>query len=296
MFSKLSEGGWDIGIRKGTPGMIIEDQKTPFELIPNSWRSWAADPFVVEYQNTVYVFAELFDYLKRRGSIGYTCLENGKWRPWKVVIDEPFHMSYPNVFERDGKYYMIPETSADRTLRLYQAVSFPNQWKLERVIASDVAYVDTTFFHWNDTVYAITTDISNHPQQRDLLLQFDADWNIISSGEIREERTELSRCAGNFLLRKDGMIRVSQNCDGHYGKALVFSKVGEAGVRNGLGDIVQQLGPFDLSFDDDKNWTGLHTYNYTGTYEVVDVERNHYTLVGTWGRCWSKLKLLLGKA
>lgn len=295
MFSKLSEGGWNIGVRKGTAGMILEDQRTLFSLIPNSWRSWAADPFVVEYQDSVYVFAELFDYLKRRGSIGYTCLEKGKWKPWKVIIDEPFHMSYPNVFQRDGEYFMIPETSADRTLRLYRAVSFPDRWELDRVIASDVAYVDTTLIRWNDALYAMTTDIADPSKHRDLLLKLDENWNILSIEEIKENRTELSRCAGNFLSWKDGILRVSQNCDGHYGKALIFSKVSETGFSNGLGEIVQQLGPDDLVFGDNKKWTGLHTYNCTGNYEVVDVERNHYTPMGTWGRCCNKLKLLFGK-
>lgn len=295
MFTKLGEGGWNIGVRKGTVGRILEDQTTPFELIPNSWRSWAADPFVLEHDHTVYVFAELFDYLKRRGNIGYTCLKNGKWQPWKVVIDEPFHMSYPNVFQRNGIFYMVPETSADRTLRLYRAVSFPDQWELDRVLAKDVAYVDTTFLHMNDGCYAITTDVSAHPQQRDLLLKWDKDWNIVSAEEISESRTEISRCAGNFLMQREEKIRVSQNCDGHYGKALIFSKVDDSGLSKGLGQIVLEIGPYDLRFNRNKKWTGLHTYNATDNYEVVDVERHHYTPVSLWGRCWSKLMLMLGK-
>jgi hypothetical protein len=155
--------------------------------------------------------------------------------------------------------------------------------------------VDTTLIRWNDELYAMTTDISDHSQHRDLLLQLDRNWNILSTKEIKEERTELSRCAGNFLVRNDGIIRVSQNCDGHYGKALVFSKASETGLPDGLGEIVQQLGPDDLTFDAQKKWTGLHTYNCTGNYEVVDVERNHYTPVGIWGRFCSKIKLLFGK-
>lgn len=295
MFSKMSEGGWNIAIRRGSAGLLLDNQSEPFKIIPNSWRSWAADPFVMEYNGTVYIFAELFDYLKRRGRIGYTYLKNGKWQPWKIVIDETFHMSYPNVFEYNGEIYMVPETSADRTLRLYKAVCFPDSWELERIIAQNVAFVDTTFFYQENELCAITTDISDHPIQRDVLLRFGADWKIVATEKIMEEKNEFSRCAGNILSCKHGKIRVSQNCDGHYGKALIFSNFREADVLKGLGKIVQQLSPQELAVNKKRNWTGLHTYNATQEYEVVDIERNHYTPVGLWGRLLSKTKQMVVK-
>lgn len=289
LFSKLSEGGWNIAVRQGYPGRILEDQSSPFELIPNTWRSWEADPFLIEQDGTLYVFAEVFDYLKRRGRIGYTRKVNGKWQPWKIVIDEPFHMSYPNLFEYQGEIYMIPETSADRSLRLYRAVSFPDRWELAKVIERDVAFVDTTFLFRDTGIAAITTDVSRYPVQEDLLLTFDRDWNILSKTPIREEHTECSRCAGNVLTRTDPMIRVSQNCDGHYGKGLVFSEFCEQTLTDGLGKRILQLAPESLAANTKRKRTGLHTYNCTQHYEVVDIEWDRYTFPSLWGRLWYKL-------
>ena len=290
VLSKLCEVGWNIAVRQGYPGMILEDQSQPFVLIPNSWRSWEADPFPIEYHGTVYIFAEVFDYLKRRGRIGYTKLVNGKWQPWKIVIDEPFHMSYPNVFEYNGEIYMIPETSADRTLRLYKAANFPDRWELAKIIDPNIALVDTTLTFGDSGICAITTEISNYPVQEDLILTLDADWNILSKTVVREAHPEFSRCAGNVISQANRRVRVSQNCEGHYGKGLIFSELDERNLSDGLGNVVLQLTPKDVAVNKEKNWTGIHTYNHTQHYEVVDFERNHCTLPSFIGRLWYKIK------
>ena len=41
----------------------------------------------------------------------------------KIVLDEPFHLSYPYVFEWDGGLY-DSESATARHLRLYRAVDF----------------------------------------------------------------------------------------------------------------------------------------------------------------------------
>ena len=291
IFSKAGEDGWNIAVRGACAGTILNDRKTPFQILPNTWRSWEADPFVFEHEGTTYIFAEVFDYLKRRGRIGYTCYQNGKWIRWKIVIDEPFHMSYPNVFRRNGEIYMIPETSEDRTLRLYKAVSFPNQWVLERILAEDVVFVDTTFI--GDSLRAITTDISDEEHHRDWLLTFDDALHMVSREEIKEKHTEVSRCAGNFLHHDGKMIRVSQNCSGHYGNALVFSDFCEDQTDYKLGQIIVQLKPEDVAVSQRRRWTGVHTYNKSNQYEVIDINRNHYTVVSIWGRVCDKVARLL---
>ena len=52
-----------------------------------------------------------------------------KWGYRQVVLDEPFHLSYPYVFEFEGEHYMVPESHQDRSLRLYRAVDFPTRWE-----------------------------------------------------------------------------------------------------------------------------------------------------------------------
>ena len=291
LFRKFSEDGWNIAVRSLPTGSILTDRATPFEIIPNSYRTWAADPFLFEYDGVTYIFAEIFDYLNRKGAIGYTCLRNQKWQPWKIIIDEPFHMSYPNIFVHNGEIYMVPETSADRSLRLYKATVFPDKWELHQVIATNVAYVDTTFFNKDGQTMASATDVSDPEHHRDMLLSFGDDLTLIGQTSIAEQQTQFSRCGGNFFSSAQGAIRVSQNCDGHYGKALIFSRFSADTASCGLKEIILEIAPQDLSFSASRNWFGLHTYNSTSHYEVVDIETNHYNPLSFVGRILFKLGL-----
>lgn len=296
LISKFSEDGWNVAFRRLPAATILNERNTPFSLIPNTWRSWAADPFVFDHNGTTYIFAEIFDYWTRRGAIGYTCYVNGKWKRWKTVIREPFHMSYPNVFFYDGQIYMVPETSEAKELRLYRAVSFPNIWQLEKVLAADVEWVDTTFFECENCCYAITTDISNLNDQKDILLQFDNQWNLMSRNVVSEKETGLSRSAGNFLRTEQGMVRVTQDCRGHYGRALVFSRfLPDSLIDKGMGDLLLQLKPEDIPVQRAGKWTGVHTYNSAESIEVVDIERRHYNLIGLIGRLVWRIKMRLAR-
>lgn len=296
LMSMFSEDGWNIAFRHMPAATILEERKTPFSLIPNTWRSWAADPFVFVHEGTTYVFAEIFDYWTRRGAIGYSCCVNGKWKRWRTVICEPFHMSYPNVFSHNGQIYMVPETSEAHELRLYRAISFPEVWQLEKTIATDVEWVDTTFFEFDGCRYAITTDISNLNEQKDIQLQFDNQWNLISRKVIAEKETGLSRSAGNFFPAKQAMMRVTQDCRGHYGRALVFSRFRpDTLLDNGMEDFLLRLEPKDISVRHSGKWTGLHTYNSAENIEVVDIERRHYNFVGLIGRLVWRIRMRLAR-
>lgn len=292
-FDKLTEGGWNIAIRRRTDGLILSDRETPFALIPNSPRTWEADPFLFEHEGTVYVFSEMFDYINRRGSIGCSRLENGSWSRWKVVIDEPFHMSYPNVFRMGKEILMVPETSSDNSLRLYRAVSFPDQWELVKVLAQDVQWVDTTFWSENGKMFAITRDQASWDDQRDLLLELNDQLDILSITPIREADTAMSRQGGNFFTACGTQFRVTQDCSTHYGGALAFSEFDRDGLTaQGMTPVMLHLGPDGLQFSEQKQWTGLHTYNISEHYEVVDVERRHFHLGGLVVRLLSKFKHL----
>lgn len=289
-FSHILEGGWNVAVRNLGTGSIFKDRITPFTIIPNTWRTWAADPFLLEYNNSVYIFAELFDYIERKGGLGYTVLRNGKWTKWKVVIREPFHMSYPNLFKMNDEIYMVPETSGDHSLRLYKAITFPDEWKLEKIIAQNVDWVDTTFFRKEDVLFAVTRDVSKGEKHTDYLLGFDNQINLISQTVINEQNIECSRLGGNFFVVDGCWIRVSQDCSKHYGGAMIFSEfIPEQLCENGLETGILRLYPDDIVVTQKHVWTGLHTYNSIEHYEVVDIERKHFNVFGIVSRFLSKL-------
>ena len=291
LLNKLTEGGWNVAVRERTDGLSLSDRQTPFTLIPNGPRTWEADPFLFEHEGTVYVFSEMFDYITRRGGIGYSRLDSGRWSPWRVVIDEPFHMSYPNVFRMGQEILMVPETSADKTLRLYRAVSFPDQWELVKVLAKDVKWVDTTFWSEHGRIFAITRDLEKWDDQRDLLLELNDQLDILSVTPIREAEPARSRQGGNIFNANGTRFRVTQDCSAHYGGALAFSEFDRDGLtEGGMAPVMLHLGPEALRFSEQRSWTGLHTYNISEHYEVVDVERRHFHLGGFLVRLFGRIR------
>ncbi|MGH1560227.1 glucosamine inositolphosphorylceramide transferase family protein [Caulobacter segnis] len=42
---------------------------------------------------------------------------------------EPWHLSYPQVFEADGEIWMLPEAYRSGALTLYRAAAFPDVWE-----------------------------------------------------------------------------------------------------------------------------------------------------------------------
>ncbi|GFI63499.1 hypothetical protein IMSAG117_00914 [Lactobacillaceae bacterium] len=71
----------------------------PFKMVPNPEFAWAADPFLIKYEEKIYLFAELFLYKsERNGVIGYCEFMGDHFSEWKVTMDEHWHLSYPTAF------------------------------------------------------------------------------------------------------------------------------------------------------------------------------------------------------
>ena len=44
------------------------------------------------------------------------------WEYRQIVIDEPYDLSYPYIFQWQDEYYMIPEAHTETSVRLYRAL------------------------------------------------------------------------------------------------------------------------------------------------------------------------------
>ena len=147
---------------------------------------YLADPFVLLHEGTFMMFFEVWNIDEKRGNIGLATSEDGmSWRYERVVIDEPFHMSYPYVFESSGQYYMIPETHAVRQVRLYHSTTFPFAWKLRKVLLEE-DLCDASVVYHDNIWYMFVSPPSNDR----VLLYFASDlheeWEIHPSSPVLE--------------------------------------------------------------------------------------------------------------
>lgn len=135
---------WSIGIYTGaspvtlsSPCGITNPVLTAGD-VTDARALFVADPFMVRKDSMWYMFFEVYNIRSGKGEIG--CATSGDALHWSymgLVLAEPFHLSFPYVFEWNGAFYMIPESRQSGTVRLYKAVDFPVKWTLQGVLLNE---------------------------------------------------------------------------------------------------------------------------------------------------------------
>lgn len=261
MMNKLFTKGWNVAIKRKSDKI--------YSVINNNFGSWVADPFVIEFEDKVYIFAEMYTYDRYKGSIAYCEIINGKPTKWKKIISEKYHLSFPNIYFENNEIYMYVESSENKEFYRYKAVRFPNQWIKDTLYMKNVEFVDTVLFLYNNKKYGFTYDISETIKK---LLLFSMENNKLKFLDCNPINTDNStaRPAGKILKYKDRYIRVSQNCEKEYGSGLVFS---EFKIENEKYSekIFKIININDIHYNKGK-WIGIHTYNESENYQVVDLK------------------------
>lgn len=130
-----SFGEWSIGIYKlydrenkdiiAIPYPGANNPVLTVQNITDRNANYVADPFLACENGNYYMFFEVFS--RHGGDIGLATSKDAiNWQYKRIVLDEPFHLSYPDVFKWEDNYYMIPESAEDSSVRLYKAKKFPH--------------------------------------------------------------------------------------------------------------------------------------------------------------------------
>lgn len=116
---------------------------TPYTQLPGRQGFWYADPLLYRRGGVRWLFAEAMDLAAGKGRIEVCQLQDdGTATEWQPVLEEDFHLSFPTVFDWNGDSWMIPESGADHSLRLYRCRSFPGEWELVQRFGVDAELCD----------------------------------------------------------------------------------------------------------------------------------------------------------
>lgn len=290
MFKKtgLYAESWNVAwrFRKGTE-TLLSDKETEFTIKKNSLRYWAADPFLFEYEGEVYIFAELYDYIHCRGGIGYCKWDGKEFGKWKKIILESHHLSYPYIFEKNGQVYIIPESGTTKSLYLYRAIDFPEQWEKEEILRKNVVYGDTTPFVWENHNYALTYDVKNESKYELVLLDLENSKNDYTL--INLKNTNMRRPAGKMIEIEEGYIRPAQKCVDNYGEGLIFYKYNCAdGIYSE--EEIERIVPQNLKYSKTIALDGMHTYNVSKHFEVIDLKTRRFNILNFIFRIIGKIR------
>lgn len=154
----LYDGDWSVGL--ADVNSISEIEKTIGKTFLDSANfensldyRFLADPFLYKDDSGIYLFCE--HLIRAKGNI---CCFYSKdtvdihFKYRGSVLDETFHLSYPQVFEYNGQMYMLPETQGSGSVLLYTTKNFPYEWKLKKKLINKKVK-DPTLLIMDDKFY-----------------------------------------------------------------------------------------------------------------------------------------------
>lgn len=117
---------------------------------------FVADPFIIRKNGQYSMFFEVVSKYDQKGRIGLALSDDGyNWTYSKIILDKPFHLSYPYVFEFKGQYYMMPECGESGALKIFEAKKFPFEWvfKCDLMVGT---FGDASIFQYNNKFWILS--------------------------------------------------------------------------------------------------------------------------------------------
>lgn len=181
---------------------------------------YIADPFMINEDGRWYMFFEVMNKISGKGEIGLAASDDGyDWSYKQIVLDEPFHLSYPYVFRNNDNFFMIPESMQANYIRLYKAIEFPSTWSFEKNLIH-YPLVDPCIFNYDDKWWILAGDIVNN---YNLHLYYSTDiygpWLEHPQSPVAEG-LERARPGGRIVISEGRIIRYAQDNYPYYGRQL----------------------------------------------------------------------------
>jgi hypothetical protein len=242
--------------------------------IPNPAGGYFADPFLRTTPEGQFCFVEEFRDRSQRGVISVLRLDDKGPVYLGRVLDEPFHLSFPYMFEYGGELFMCPETHEAHQIRLYKCKSFPMQWELHSVAMENVAAVDSLIFPAHGKWWMLTgllpqADVNRFPE----LNLFSApdplsgQWQAHAQNPLKVD-PEFAR-NGGLLRLGEKLFRVSQ--------AFAFSAYGASvnisEIKDLTADVYNELLAARVNADFKPGVSGLHHIDSADGLTVWDEKR-----------------------
>ena len=270
---------WRVGWRRLEGPDLIDLRAHPasgWRVLADDGRRFYADPFPLDAQGRTVLFVEEYPHATAKGIISAVTIgPDGPEGAPRPVLEEPWHLSYPFVFERDGAVWMVPEASQNGTVDLYRARAYPGGWVREATLLSGITASDATLLQHGGRWWLFAT-IRDGATARDPRGAFSDVLCLWSAPDFRGPFAPhpgnpvlidiaAARPAGRVVARGGRLIRPVQDGRAGYGAALALARIDRLD-EDGFAQTVETiLRPSPL-------WPGtrLHTLNRSRDFEFID--------------------------
>lgn len=260
--------------------------------------TFSADPFAIWRDGLLFIFVENFDYRTAHGTIAVHVLDDRlRWIESRTVLQEPWHLSYPFVFEWLGDVWMMPEGCASGTQALYRAADFPWRWEKAHHITLDVVPLDATPFR-HDGRWWLFYGTAGSAGER--LTQLNLAWAEDISGPWTPHPANPvfsdphgARPGGSAWASNGQVVLPVQDCRASYGSALRLLHITTLTEHGFAAHVGQTLhAPADAA----PFIEGCHTLSAAGPMTLIDVKKRDFSLKGLTMRPRRDLARLLSAA
>lgn len=279
---------WYIGCRI-SPQSALHRQESPnsYSLLRPTYKYWYADPIPYVMNGKRYIFMEVYDRFLNKGFIGVSEVDDKGTtigRPVKI-IEEPFHMSFPYIFEYKGNVYMVPETHQAKQIRIYKMGKNVYDWELFYAYDTEEELSDTIVLVKNEVVWLLNTDKDKSNPYRTRMHLFKIN-NLLDKSELieipltrsqgsNEDYFYNNRNGGRILKEGNKIYRVIQESEYlWYGKDTIIREIAECG-DNGYAESADltkiEVSKLPISIRRKHEMLGVHTYGYSDMLEVIDI-------------------------
>jgi hypothetical protein len=238
---------WSIGIYRG---------KTPFsydhplnrlnpilkaEHVKDINARFVADPFLIKEEGVWYLFFEVFNDETQQGDLAVATSNNSYiWHYQRVILDEPFHLSYPYVFKWEGNFYMIPESSETNSVRLYKATNFPYGWEYIADLIEGRDFIDNSVAYYNEKWWLFTSQTGNNILRLYYADELSGPWFEHQQSPIVENDAHIARPGGRVLIFEDRIYRFTQDSEPSYGNKMWAFEITEISTTKYSEILVQE--------------------------------------------------------
>jgi hypothetical protein len=257
---------WSIALHRDAAGSI---PTSGWQFISGFPGHEAADPFLATHDGQHYLIYEDMLPVTRHGRLAAMPAFDAAARP-EVILEKPYHLSYPFVFQHAGDWWMIPESSENRTVDLYRAIRFPYQWEHSRTLMEGAALSDTTPFLYEGMWYFFTTCMLPGRAYMGLLFfaeALDAPWRLHPSSPLSGDAA-IARAAGPIVQWNGKLVRPVQDCALTYGRAVTLFEIQELTPTR-----LREQKRLQIEPTWQKNLSGTHTFCSLGSMLAMDARR-----------------------
>jgi hypothetical protein len=252
-------------------GQVLPPVSQCRKVMPPKDRFWA-DPHIVRRDETYYIFIEEYIYEKGKAHISVIEMDSrGHYKSPISVLEQTYHLSYPMVFEWQDRYFMVPESAANRTIDLYECIEFPHRWEYRLTLMEDVVAVDSTLF-CHDGKWWLFTGIAD-PESTlphvELFLFFSGElftnnWCAHPLNPLVSD-VRRARPAGRIFRRGAKIFRPSQDGSKLYGFGFDLNEILRLSETEYEERTVASMRP-----DWDLETEATHTFASEGELTVID--------------------------